>query len=878
MNSSYSRRFPRFARFSRLACLTATVGLWGAIAWSLAGSNARAISPGETTGQLNDTSATLNDGSYYNSHELTIEVGESLAIDLISEDFDPFLLLLDAEGNELAHDDDSGDGDDARILITVPQSGNYQLWVNAYAAGEVGGYVLRWGNTSPEQVAQYEAQHQAQQEFDRGIALYDDNRHPDAIPHFEAALSAELSLADRRQEANLRSYLGMSYYFVGNLSGAVSMLETSVAIAEAEGDLSQTLTSRLNLASIYNALGRYDDSLRLNQETRERAREAGEGYTEAAAIGNMALIHRRLGDYDRAIVLHRQAYELFTAIDEPEQAAYALSNLSLVYQQLDRDQEAIEVGRELLDLFGQLDDRRGLALVWGNLSASYSHLGDYTAAIAASEQAIALFRELGDQRELAFALHNLGSAYQDNGQLDSAEASLYEAVDLLDAMRSPDLSDSDRVSLFETQISSFRLLQEILLRQGKWGEALEVSERSRARAFVFLLDQQLSPSSGAAVGVPVPPTIEEMRAIAREQNATLVQYAQLYDNLIIWVIRPDGHIFGEFVSLAESEHSLASLIMASRCPNVHCENRMLASMRGTGTFDPEITREAFADFNSDAIGNSKVLQQQLYTLLIEPIAAYLPTDPEDLVIFIPDCSLFLVAFPALQDATGTYLIEQHTLSIAPAIEVLSQTHQLAARRAENDAILIVGNPTMPDGLTSLAGAEAEADQIADLWSTVMLTANEATETRIVEQMPGARVIHLATHGMFDDEAGLSSAIALAPSNQDDGWLTAAEILDLSLNADLVALSACSTGLGRISGDGVIGLSRSLMASGVPSVLVSLWNVNDRATADLMVEFYTVWQGEGLGKARALRRAMLAVKEKYPHPYYWAAFSLIGEPD
>jgi tetratricopeptide (TPR) repeat protein len=875
MNSSHVHHRPR------LAVVASTCA---AIAWSLTSPATRAIEPGEISGQLDDTSATLNDGSYYAPHDLTLEAGERLAIDLISEEFDPFLLLLDPSGNELAQDDDSGDGDDARIVLTVPQTGRYQVWVNSYAAGEVGGYILRWGEASAAMVAHYEAL----QAFDRGISLYNAGRHPEAIATFETALAALLELdhrddrgdleTDRSTEANLRSYLGMSYYFTGNLSGAVSMLETSVAIAQAEGNIPQTLTSRLNLASIYNALGRYEDSLALNQETRVQAQAAGEAYTEAAAIGNMALIHRRLGDYDQAIVLHRQAYDLFEAIGEPEQAAYALSNLSLVYQQLDRYVEAVEVGRELLVLFDRVDDQRGLALVWGNLSTAYRRLEDYEAAIAASEQAIAILRDLGDRRELATALHNIGSTYNQIDELDLAESSLYEAVDLLDAMRSPDLSDRDRVSLFETQISSFRLLQVILLRQGKWGQALEVAERSRARAFVFLLDQQLHDSSEQTVSVPVPPTIAEIQAIARDHNATLVEYTQLHDDLIIWVIRPDGQIFGEFVSLKDQTQSLESLVMASRCPNVRCENRVLTSMRSSGSFDPGITRDAFADFNASETGESNALQQQLYNILIAPIADYLPTDPEELVIFIPEGSLFLVAFPALQDEAGAHLIEKHTLSIAPAIEVLSKTRQLAARRAENNSILIVGNPTMPDGLTSLDGAEIEANQIADLWSTVMLTANEATETRIVEQMPQARVIHLATHGIFDDQAGLSSAIALAPSPEDDGWLTAAEILDLSLNADLVGLSACSTGLGRISGDGVIGLSRSLMVSGVPSVLVSLWNVNDRATADLMVEFYKVWQGGEMGKARALRRAMLNVKEKYPNPYYWAAFTLIGEPE
>lgn len=874
--------------FHRFSALVIAVSTSTAIVGTCLPPTAQAIEPGDISGQLDDTSATLQDGSYYAPQSLEINAGETIAIDLISEEFDPFLLLFDPEGQELARDDDSGDGDDARIVLTVPQTGRYQLWVNTYNAGESGGYVLRWGAANSAMVAHY----QAMQAFDRGISLYNAGRYPEAIPEFETALAALSALQDqgedlgenlgdveslRSTEANLRSYLGMSYYMVGNLSGAVSMLEASVKLAEADGNIPQTLTSRLNLASIYNALGRYDESLALNQATRDQARAAGERYTEAAAMGNMALIYRRQGQYDQAIVLHRQAHDIFEAIGEPEQAAYALSNLSLVYQQLDRQVEAIEVGRELLELFERLEDQRGLALTWGNLSLAYNNLEDYEAAIDASKRAIALLRDLGDRRELAFALNNIGSAYKQNDQLDQAETSLYEAVDLLDAMRSPDLSDRDRVSLFETQIQSFRLLQDILLRQGKWGQALEVSERSRARAFLFLLDQQLQTSGSTKEITLEPPTIEDIRAIARTHNATLVQYTLLYDYLIIWVIRPDGQIIGEAVSLSDEEQSLDALIMASRCPNVRCEDRVLSTVRSSGTFDPQITRDAFADFNSSSISSSNALRKHLHRLLIEPIADHLPTNPDDLVIFIPDGSLFLVAFPALQDAAGSYLIEQHTISIAPSIEVLDKTRQLAARRTSNDAILIVGNPTMPEGLTSLDGAEEEADQIADLWSTVMLTANEATETRIVSQMPDARVIHLATHGIFDNEAGLASAIALAPSSEDDGWLTATEILDLSLNADLVALSACSTGLGRISGDGVIGLSRSLMVSGVPSVLVSLWNVSDRATTDLMVAFYQEWQGNGIGKAQALRQAMLRVKEEYPNPYYWAAFTLIGEP-
>ena len=143
----------------------------------------------------------------------------------------------------------------------------------------------------------------------------------------------------------------------------------------------------------------------------------------------------------------------------------------------------------------------------------------------------------------------------------------------------------------------------------------------------------------------------------------------------------------------------------------------------------------------------------------------------------------------------------------------------------------------------------------------------------------ARIIHLATHGSFDDVRGLGSAIALAPSDRDNGLLTAEEILDLNLNAELVVLSACDTGRGRLTGDGVIGLSRSFISAGVPSVIVSLWAIPDSPTAKLMTKFYENLK-QNSDKAQALRQAMLEMlenKEKEKsHPRNWAAFTLIGE--
>jgi CHAT domain-containing protein len=343
-------------------------------------------------------------------------------------------------------------------------------------------------------------------------------------------------------------------------------------------------------------------------------------------------------------------------------------------------------------------------------------------------------------------------------------------------------------------------------------------------------------------------------------------------DLFIWVVQPNGNIIYRKVPLPP-QTPLAELVDTSREE---------IGVRGRGNFEIEIA-------NTDPSDRLK----QLHQLLIAPIADLLPTDPNAQVVFVPHGELFLVPFPALQDAKGQYLIEQHTILTTPAIQVLDLTRQKRQQvtQAGLKDVVIVGNPTMPqltklgeapEQLQALPGAEREANRIADLFKTKAWVGSQATKAAIVPRLSQARIIHLATHGLLDDLKGLGTpgAIALAPSGTgepNDGLLTANEILDLKLNAELVVLSACDTGRGKITSDSVIGLSRSLILAGTSSVMVSLWSVPDAPTAELMAEFYQNWEERKMDKAQALRQAMLTImKRPGATPRDWAAFTLIGE--
>jgi CHAT domain-containing protein len=554
----------------------------------------------------------------------------------------------------------------------------------------------------------------------------------------------------------------------------------------------------------------------------------------------------------------------------------------MVYRAKGKYKEALEFYQQALNITQEIGTRAWEANYLANLGMTCNLLRQYPQAIEYEQKAVTIAREISDRQGEGFALNELGYALLNSGHLTQAENKLRDAMEVRESLRGG-LKDAHKVSLFDTQLDTYSLLQQAIVLQYRPNEALEIAERSRARAFVELLYERLSVKP---VGITDelslkqtidPLNLEQIQQIAKEQKATIVEYSIInLDHLFIWVIKPTGEITFRPVHLQplrqEQNTSLSELVNQARESVVDGKKR----------------------------GDAPRLLQQLHELLIQPITNLLPDNPEEPVIFIPQQSLFLVPFAALLDPeTGKFLIEQHIILTAPSIQVLDSTRkwqqhlkdEWASKKDEknSDFYLVVGNPTMPfipkigqplEQLEQLEGAEEQARTIAKLLNTQPIIRDDATKVNVVQQMLSARLIHLATHGLLDDirELGVPGAIALAPTEGvDNGFLTAGEILELKLKAELVVLSACLTGLGKVTGDGVIGLSRCLFLAGVPSVIVSLWSVPDEPTQYLMIEFYCNLQG-GMNKAKALRQAILTTKQKFRSPVNWAGFTLIGESE
>ncbi len=704
-----------------------------------------------------------------------------------------------------------------------------------------------------------------------------------AVSFYQQAIAIFKQTGNQTNEGITLSKIGLSYQSLGQYAKALKFYQQAIAIFKQVGDKSPNHLERISegttltyIGGLYKSLAEYPKALRFLEQgltiTKEVRNRSGEG----VALRNIGEVYDDLQQYPKAISFLQPALEIAKLESDRFEEATALLSLGRVYNNQGQQAKALKSYQQVLTISQKLGYRRIEGATLHEMAIVYQNLKQYPKALKLYQQVLAITIEEQDPPAEALTRTSFGSTLLETNQATAAAKMLLTAINIWESLR-PGLTDVYKVSIFETQAKTYRQLQQALIAQGKINSALEIAERGRSQAFVELLTSRLSPNSKNPPTIK-PLTIDQIQLIAKKEKATLVEYSIVSNKLLyIWVIQPTGAVAFKQVNLTSTP--LIELVRSSR---------QSLGLRGRGV--P-------TNANIDAVPQISKLKQ-LHKVLIEPIAKLLPADPNQRVIFIPQNELFLVPFPALKDQNDKYLIEKHSILTAPAIQVLQLTSQKRERLGggmfaslQGKDALVVGNPTMPSIITksgekakqlpTLPGAEVEAVEVAKLLKTKAMTGKVATKASILQQMKKARIIHLATHGLLDDFKGLGvpGAIALAPDNTgqiNDGLLTADEILNLNLNAVLVVLSACDTGEGRITGDGVVGLSRSLISAGASSVIVSLWAVSDDSTEFLMTRFYENLR-QNPDQATALRNAMLTTMKQYSRPLDWAAFTLIGEP-
>ena len=489
------------------------------------------------------------------------------------------------------------------------------------------------------------------------------------------------------------------------------------------------------------------------------------------------------------------------------------------------------------------------------------------------------------------ALQQYGRLQLRNGQHDLALAALSEAVDILETQRSSLSLDSTKLGFVSDKLEVYYDLVELFVEKDQPERALEYAERAKARALVDLLasrNHELRPpetdditatlsviqqteASLATVNPSDTTQRSVTRGLLRKYQDNLSKTAPEFTSLRV-VTSPN---IAELQSALEEGEGLLEyfgdgdelwVFILSR------EGVAAASLSVDGL--ASMVAAVRRDLQTPASSAIQRSSRQLYNSVILPVEDRLQAF--DRLTVVPHGPLHYVPFAALYDGER-YLIDKLELRVLPSASVLEFLN--AGPSAAEKPMLILGNPDLKDPAMDLPGAQIEAVNIAKMrpGAEVVLREN-ASETLLKSNAGQYRNLHIASHGIFNAEDPMASALLLSESDQDDGLLSVAELFDLRLNADLVTLSACETALGEVTGgDDVIGFTRGFLYAGAESIVSSLWKVSDAATNQLMQAFY-----EGLpeqGKTAALRQAQLALKGGFhDHPYYWAAFQLTGEYD
>jgi CHAT domain-containing protein len=251
----------------------------------------------------------------------------------------------------------------------------------------------------------------------------------------------------------------------------------------------------------------------------------------------------------------------------------------------------------------------------------------------------------------------------------------------------------------------------------------------------------------------------------------------------------------------------------------------------------------------------------LYAALLAPVIPALQTSR---IIVIPHGTLHSLPFHAFFDG-DRYVIDRFEVTYAPSASVLHYCLNKPDVAGAIPLILGVADELAPK-------VEEEVKVLKSLFpGSKVLLGSQATRENFTKAALSSGFVHIATHATFRQDNPMFSSFKLA-----DGYVTAMDLFSMECGTNLVALSGCKSGLSEVSGsEDLLGLMRGFLYSGARSLLMSLWNVNDESTVDLMTEFYRTWQG-GARKGEALRHAMRTVREIYPNPFHWAPFFIVGK--
>ena len=743
----------------------------------------------------------------------------------------------------------------------------------------------------------------------RGLGNAEDSlgRYAEALEHYGKARQYYLQVPNPHDA--LATFINMSNIrgHQGDWQAKASMLRQALRESEQQGfqDVQPGILN--NLGVLYFDQGDYERALEYHRRTAAllEARPNPDPRLLALPYGNLGVVSARLGHDSQALAYYDKAYDYAVRSNNFAVLNRVHLNRGFFYRARGQPDKAAADLEPAIAFFEKSGQPLEAGIAMGDLASALLDKGDLRAAEQWAERGVARGRELHSPG-VAAPLEAAGRVYLASGEREKARAAFQEAIEISETTQTRLAGGTDERSGFlHDRIIPYHGMVYLAAAEGKPLEALQYAERAKARLLLDVLqsgqarmDLSLNPEEKQRERELTDAVLKLDREIPGHQGdpRKLSAWQQASGALEsfragLYQRHPELRLHrGEFQPIGPD--TLSELLPDRETAileyTVTDYGIYLFAIARDGDGTPRITLHTIPA--GDIKQSVEALQRQiasrdlgyragaaaLYRKLLAPAAATLRGKRQWIVV--PDAVLWDAPFQALISPAGRHAVEDAAIFYAPSLAVLREVvrrRPAAADPAHN--LLAVGGP--------LAEPAGDLRRLGDLYGTgsQVLLEGQATKEKWKQEAGRYRILHVAAHGVLNGNNALYSYLALgsATANPEEGYLTAREIMDLKLRADLTVLSACETALGAFRfGEGVIGMNWAFLVAGSPATVVSQWKVDAAGSSALMLAFHRRirTQGEAIhGRARSLQAATLELlrSPQYRHPFYWAGFVIVG---
>ncbi len=723
-----------------------------------------------------------------------------------------------------------------------------------------------------------------------------------ALEKFTQAIPLYHKSNDRATEALAINNVGVVYHSQGQYRQALAFYFRALTIFQDINDRIRRGATLDNIGGVYASLGQDDKAIEYFTEAAAFRHEAGQPVGEGGALNNIGLVYYDNKEYDQALAYFEKAQRIWQDSGEPMTEAVILNSIGSVYAAQEKYGQALKTFRQGLDAARKAQDQEREAEILNNMGLAFANQKKYPKALDFYQQAFNVAEKFSDIPDSA-VFSNIGSVYEEQGELQKALDYFQRAITIEEDYRVASELDEFKIQLASQSVGIYQHTVSILVDLGRLPGAFEMSERARARTFLDQLgnthvdlyhnvdpllvqrqqslrseltafEQALRQERAQSIDQQDLDLIQKLTArLADKQNEykEIITRIQINNPEYSSLVNVTPITLAEIQGLLNQDTTLLDYFVTDDKTFVFIITANSLVVKEIFVSKKELV-ETIQDFRSfPTLAQNPPSLEKLYTWLVRPLKGDLKTRQ---IGIIPNESLHYLPFAALSDG-ARYFGDDYSLFYLPSASVFKFVHQ---KEKSNVGSLLAIAQSKVEGYPILRYAEQEAENVAQIYNTQALIGSSASRSVFLSHAGSYNILHIAAHAELNSTRPLFSRILLAPDAATDGAVEVQDIYGLDLkNAGLVVLSACETHMGTQSaGDDLIGLNRAFIYAGSPSVIASLWSVNDEATSILMTSFYSRLK-QGLGKAEALRAAQAETRTKFPHPYYWAGFVLTGDP-